>query len=232
MKGRGYFQSEIMTVGFLALGLLWFVCLCRYARQKKAYTKAVLVLAAYAAAYAGCYLFGIISASQEPRVVFGLFSVFFLFTLGIDAKSKTRLPAADVCCILAVVLMANAAAITEMGRRYRELNQTDLNDAAQISQAIDDYERQNGMTVTSIAYCRDAQSTKYRGHSLFYFDFSLEAILTLQSSRYEPDTEKIYEFREMPEDVYRRYFKGKDWDTLNLNEQLVFLDDTAYLCVY
>lgn len=34
------------------------------------------------------------------------------------------------------------------------------------------------------------------------------------------------------DEVKERYFKDKNWNSFNVNEQLVFEGDTAYLCAY
>ena len=41
-----------------------------------------------------------------------------------------------------------------------------------------------------------------------------------------------YEKTSMLDEVYTLYFEGKNWDSLVLDEQAVFLDDTLYLAMY
>ena len=36
----------------------------------------------------------------------------------------------------------------------------------------------------------------------------------------------------VPSDIYEEYFADKNWDYFDVNEQLVIVDDTAYICVY
>ncbi|MBQ6020814.1 MAG: glucosyltransferase domain-containing protein [Clostridia bacterium] len=230
--GRGTFKTEILTAAFLSLGGLWFVCLLVFTLKKKEFFKAGLIAASYAAAYVSGYLLGLISVSHENRALFALFSIFFLFTLGIVAKSPKKLLSAVPACILAVVFAANVFVIIRTGNNHRLQNAADIDCAERISEAIDAYEKTSGVTVTKLAYCRDAAQEPEHGDSLFYYDYALEPLLTLKSSRYTPGVEKIYTFSDVPEQIYGQYFAGKDWHSLDLEEQLIIIDDTAYLCVY
>ena len=232
LRGRGLFKTEILTAAFIALGALWFLCLMIYALKKKEYVKAGFILASYAAAYVSAYLLGLISTSHATRALFALFSVFFLFTAGIVAKSPKKIICAVPACILAVVLAANLFVIIRGGNSHRIQRELDIDCAERISEAIDSYEKISGVTVKTIAYCYDEQQGPERGESLFYFNFALEPILTLKSARYEQGVEQIYTFTDVPEEIYERYFAGKDWHEFNLEEQLHIIDDTAYLCVF
>ncbi len=233
LKGRGAFKTEIMTVSILLVAALWFVLFALYVLKKKRFVAGIVVLAAYAAAYCSSYLPGIISKSHDTRVVFGLFSVFFLFVCGIIFLNRSKWIAIAVSCVLAAMVAANVFAIVRMANDQKKQNKDDLEAAAAITQAIEDYEKNSGATVTDICYCYDTNQDKATAWTLFSFDFSMQSILTLKSGKYTPGSgEAIYNVSEMPESIKEQYFSGKDWKELNLDEQLVFADDTAYLCVY
>ena len=44
-------------------------------------------------------------------------------------------------------------------------------------------------------------------------------------------TNRNLERIKMPANVYDKYFKGKNWDTLE-KEQLIFINDVLYFCIY
>lgn len=232
LRGRGLFKTEILTAAFIAMGVLWFICLLIYAKKKKEYVKAGFILASYTAAYVSAYLPGLISTSHAARAMFALFSVFFLFSAGVVAKSPKKIICAVPVCILAVVLATNLFVIIRNGNNHRTQRGIDIDCAEQISQTIGSYEKTSKVTVKTIAYCYDEQREIERGESLFYYNFALEPILTVKSCRYEHGVKQIYTFTNVPEEIYAQYFAGKDWHEFNLEEQMIIIDDTAYLCVY
>ena len=120
-----------------------------------------------------------------------------------------------------------------MANDQKKQNKADLEAAVAITQAIEEHEKNSGVTVTDIYYCYDTNQDKVSAWTLFSFDFSMQSILTLKSGKYTPGSgEAIYKVSEMPESIREQYFAGKDWKELDLSEQLVFAGDTAYLCVY
>ena len=233
LKGRGYFKTEIMTASVLLLAAGWFLLFVLYARKKKQPVTAAVILLAFIMAYCASYLPGIVSKSHDTRVIFGLFSVFFLFTCGIVFMNPNKWVAASVSCVLAAMLAANVFAVVKMADNQKKRNRADLDDAEQIVRRIEEYEESSGVTVKNIFYCYDTNGEQTRSGSLFSEDFSMCAILSLRSRRYAPGVEEaVFALSGMPESVYREYFAEKNWDTLDLNEQLVIIGDSAYLCVY
>lgn len=233
LKGRGYFRTEIMTAAILFVAVVWFLLLMRYVRKTKQVVTAGIVLLAFAAAYCSSYLPGVFSRSHDTRVVFGLFSVFFLFVCGIVSLGKNKWIAPAVSCVLAVVLAANVFTVVKKANAQKELNQADIAAADRIVQAIEAHEKSSGATVKNIFYHYDLGRENEREGSLFYYDFSILPTLTLRSGKYAPGgNAMVFELYEMPDEVYRQYFAGKDWHELDLTEQLVLIGDSAYLCVY
>lgn len=46
------------------------------------------------------------------------------------------------------------------------------------------------------------------------------------------DRGRHFEYIDMDTDIYQMYFEGKDWNKFNSEEQIVIVDDTAYVCVF
>ena len=58
------------------------------------------------------------------------------------------------------------------------------------------------------------------------------ALGTVTNSLMEVVTGRYFEPVDGEEEIIREYFDGKDWNALELSEQLVILGDTAYWCIF
>ncbi len=233
LKGRGYFRTEIMTATVLLCAAAWLALFLRRVRETKRRGAAAVVLLAFAMAYASGYLTGIISKSHDTRVVFGLFSVFFLFVCGVVSLGRNKWIPISVSCVLAVFLAANIFAVVKTADYQKEQNRIDAENAGRIMQAIEDYENAEGVTVRNLYYCYDQKKEETRFYSMFYYDYSIGPFLIMNSRGYPPkEGEPGLKVSEMPEQIRSRYFADKDWTALDPDEQLVFVGDCAYLCVF
>lgn len=43
---------------------------------------------------------------------------------------------------------------------------------------------------------------------------------------------KNLERKDMSDEIYEKYFAGKDWNCLNVEEQTILINDTLYLVIY
>ena len=43
---------------------------------------------------------------------------------------------------------------------------------------------------------------------------------------------RYYNKVEMDKEIYDEHFKGRNWNDFNIDEQLIFKDDTLYLIIY
>lgn len=234
LKGRGYFDTEIMTVSVLFVAAVWFVIFALNVKKKKRLAVGLIVLLAFALAYCSGFLPGVVSQSHDTRAVFGVFSVFFLFVCGIVTLCKNnRIVLSSVACILAVFLAANAVETAKTAIDQKAMTRSDLQIVDSVIREIEDYEERSGSTVKTVYYCYDLSPTPARTWRVFSFDFSMSSVFTLRSSKYTPEVrEALFEFVEMPEDIYKQHFEGRDWQELDLDEQLFFVGESAYLCIY
>ncbi len=113
-------------------------------------------------------------------------------------------------------------------------NTLDKNYSQIILREIEKYEENTGITVTKLGTCTDAYApTFYEESKVHYGQINERVIGQATRSLIEAMWGRHFESADgVPEDVYDEYFAGKNWDYFDVNEQLVIVDDTAYLCVY
>ena len=112
-------------------------------------------------------------------------------------------------------------------------NTLDKNYSRIILNEIEKYEERTGVTVTKLSVTNDLRAPAFYEESRTYYGQINERIIG-QSTRslIEAIWGRHFEHGDFSQEVYDEYFAGKDWDFFDVNEQLVIVDDTAYLCVY
>lgn len=114
-------------------------------------------------------------------------------------------------------------------------NTQDQNYALQIANKIRDYEVSSGVNIKKIAIVPDSSmQTKYRNTRYHIAELN-RRIMNTPYSNYQMINilgDMNLTSIDMPESVYRTYFAGKNWDEIDLDQQLVFMNDTAYLALY
>lgn len=100
-------------------------------------------------------------------------------------------------------------------------------------QEVLEYEEKTGITVTKIALYKDADAPDSYEEVNYHEHQINERILgTATNSLIRQMTGRCFEKIEGEKEIYEQYFMGKNWDYLNLSEQLVIIDDTAYWCIF
>lgn len=102
-----------------------------------------------------------------------------------------------------------------------------------VYERILEYEEKTGNTVTKFAVMNDIDAPFYYNEVSYTADQINERALgqvamTMVSTVSGRKFDKI----EMPEEIADAYFEGRNWDYIDLDEQLVIMDDTAYWCVF
>ena len=113
-------------------------------------------------------------------------------------------------------------------------NKIDQNQALSIKSKIEKYEEETNNTITQVAYCKDKSSRAYHyGYEMKYSAFSQRAFdnyyCIIEALNYycNRKLEKV----PMSQEIYLKNFANKDWDTY-MEEQIVFKDNTMYICTY
>lgn len=100
-------------------------------------------------------------------------------------------------------------------------------------QEVLEYEQEMGITVTKIVLYKDANAPdSYQEVGYHVHQINERTLGTATNSLIWQVTGRHFEKVEGREEIYDQYFKGKNWDYLNLTEQLVIIDDTAYWCIF
>ena len=99
---------------------------------------------------------------------------------------------------------------------------------------IDKYEQETGITVTKLNVTNDEYAPPYYDDTRIHYGQINERILGITTrSMFEAWFDRHFDGEEeLPDDIYSEHFAGKDWDRFDVDEQLVIVGDTAYLCVY
>ncbi|MBQ3798212.1 MAG: glucosyltransferase domain-containing protein [Butyrivibrio sp.] len=103
-----------------------------------------------------------------------------------------------------------------------------------ILQEIEKYEEENNTTVSKITVVHDGYAPAYYDESKIHYEQINERIIgqTTRSALEAWFDRHLDDGGTIPEEIYNEYFAGKDWDSFDVDEQLVIKGDTAYLCVY
>lgn len=154
----------------------------------------------------------------------------------LSQPKKPRLGAWAVFPIATMtLLLISALAIQDVAEDNYMSNVLDRETAVLIDQKLDEYEQETGQKVAHIAWTQDSNPTisypevRYHGSQLgvkiLQVNYSYNFLIDYVSGRNLDNVD-------MPQEIFDRYFAGKNWDALDLDEQLVIVGDTAYLAVY
>lgn len=228
LSGRGFFDTEILTISFIAVGLIWAIVLVWDWLKNKQTLKTIMLGLSYIAAYVSSYLLGLISTSHAARTMFPLFSIFMLFSVGALALKNKKHFKIIASVILLIVFSANILKIVTNEVNLKKQNLTDEIWATQVIYHINEYEETNDQEVKTIYYCYDDNSdigvNNSYTQSATTEGYSLESMLCYYSG-------KEYEVIALS-DEDNNYFLNKDWTSFDAEEQMMFVEDNLYLSVY
>jgi hypothetical protein len=170
-----------------------------------------------------------------PRQCLGLgFTIALTFLLiGMHLKERLFRLWTIITSIIVIITIYHTNGISV--NQYAN-NRIDQEIAQNINYRIIEYEKQNDFVVEKIAFSFDeAKSYGYYGNVNYIGgDINIKAMI------HEWDDTQILSyyghrtFIEIPmdSDIYHEYFEGKNWDYYKPEEQLVFMDNTLYMCIY
>ena len=177
LKGRGFFDSELLTMCFLAVGFIWFVITIVDWKKNKNTLKTIVLWLSYVAAYISAYAPGILSTSHAARAMFALFAVFSLFVIGTLVLTDSKYVKAALCAILCVVLVANTSVFIEREINQKKQNEVDRIWAEQIIENMEEYENEYE-EIKQIYYCYDSTTDiAVFAETAVYQRYSLEAMI-------------------------------------------------------
>lgn len=102
-----------------------------------------------------------------------------------------------------------------------------------LCEEIEDYESETGIKVTKLAVMKDTYSPSfYRQISYTTGQINERTIDAVPVSIIQVLTGRHFEKVDMSNDIREKYFKDKNWDYIDLDEQLIIEGDTAYWCIF
>ncbi len=170
-----------------------------------------------------------------PRVLTGLgFLLCVLLIYWANFLSEKQLN--YLICFVGILFFINVYFAQSIAIDQYATNRIDQEQVLNICYRIRDYEEKNKVKLKKISFCQDLDpllgyygNTKYIAWDLNIREFMVNwgqiEIINYYAKR---NFEKI----DMPEEIYKKYFAKKQWDYYKPEEQLVFIGDTLYICVY
>lgn len=177
---------------------------------------------------------------MAPRTLVGVFHVpmYMAVSIGITQASipeeNSRVEKLTAA-VISLFLLVNAYASNGVLANGVANNRLDQYCANAIQARINRYQNETGIEIKKLGICND-QSPVYRYPGVQYVnhDLNIRAMNVAWGSPHLINfyCNANYENVEIPAEIYEKYFAGKNWDFLNLDEQAVFVGDTLYLAMY
>ncbi|NLW78055.1 MAG: hypothetical protein GXY32_01410 [Ruminococcaceae bacterium] len=228
------FNWVVPLVFLVLLALLVFVL----ARRKTKLVGWLMVLFTLAANYLSVFLLHAVTDSvwAVPRTLvgfFGLFTTVALILLFLQPPKGVRWCAAGA---MAVFLVFSVIHIGGFGTAQRVNNAVDAQIAREVHEEVLRYEQKGGVRVEKMVVGQDA-SPVYTYPENIGYSYGDQNYRVWQNfwgavAAYNLYTDSHMQVVTMSDEVYAEYFEGKNWDTFNAREQLVFVDDTLYMVAY
>lgn len=229
LKGRGFFDTEILTITFLALGFIWFITLFKDWLKNKDTFKTIIIALSYAVAYFSAYLSGILSTSHGTRTMFPLFSIFALFIIGTLALKSKKIIKILMSIVLLMILSVNIFKVVTNENGLKKQNDFDEIWVNHVVDSIKDYEEKTGIKIEKIYYGYDDCYDMNIGNS---FTNSATSVRYAFDAIFEVYSDSKYTVVEMNEDECDDLFGENDWKEFKADEQLIFKSNELYVCCY
>ncbi len=221
-----------------AVVLLTSICVCVYLIAKAKGMQGVLL---FSAVCLGSLVLMLIipmlgaGFNFPPRMSFCLYLVqgmIFVTIMSLQNAQESLLRAVTYLVMGYVWIQMLGCSFITSGRYVS--NTLDKNYSQIILKEIEKYEAETGITVSKLGICTDGYAPAYYEESKVHYGQINERVIGQATrSLIEAVWGRRFEGADgVPADVYEEYFAGKNWDYFDVNEQLVIVDDTAYLCVY
>lgn len=231
----GLMLAWVMPIIGILLLLIIFIMIIKIDFFEK---KALLILfvTSYVLGFAAHLIEAHIDLTPRSNLaVWSSVAIILIAVIGFDTSKKTILKYSLALVTVILILSSNIYSMQDMAKNTIEVNQEDFVEAEQICNKINDYEQSTGKKITKIAITNDESVTMYQQFSRYKNSQLGSRILATSYSGYRLIGYKLnrsLEKIDMPKEIYEEYFKGKNWDGLNLAEQMFFKDDTLYLAIY
>ena len=158
--------------------------------------------------------------------------IMLLYTL-LSIKETTNKIFKFIIAFSCLIFIFNGQYIVKSSGEMVATNLMDRNFAKTIIYNIEQYEIKNNTQVKYIAIQCDLEPEFFYDGSEKYRCLNIKSIATDWDliEMLEVFSGRKFEPKKVTEEAYNKYFAGKNWKYFD-EEQLVFVDDTLYICIY
>lgn len=232
-----YDLSMVRFLPFILLTIAGIYILYGYIKGKKSVGEWVYLilltivsnLCVFAVVFGG-YLY------MPPRILvsyWSFISVMVLLALYVTQKQKSRYVMFVLVNVVTFLHIINSNVI--ISDLYVS-NRLDKNYILNIEQFIKAYEEKEGTKIATIGIGTDTHCEQYWTEYLDYYEFNINERCVSVDWQFDMllrfYTGRDYQKVPIPEDIYKEYFEGRDWNGFNPAEQMIFVEDELYLMVY
>lgn len=168
-----------------------------------------------------------------PRMSFCLYLVIGLLIVSvyINSSDRKQLILSGIAIAFLLVQMLFAHFIVSDHFLSNELDETYIK---MVSNAVTNYESENGIVVENICVIHDMDAPDYYDSRVSFHTGQInERVITIAPvNLFKVFAGKDFNKVSMDDDIYTSYFEGKNWDYFCLDEQVVIKDNTLYWCVF
>lgn len=175
------------------------------------------------------------SPSIEPRMSMSIGGIVDMSLIYLITSKQDYNIIKNILSVITILFFVyNAINTIQIYTVHIATNKIDANMGIAIKYKIEEYEQETGNIVTKVGYYRDASHRDFHyGWNKKYSSFAQRAFdnyyCIIEALNYYCD--KDFERVGMDAEIYNKYFKGKNWQAYS-DEQIVFVDDTMYICTY
>ena len=176
------------------------------------------------------------SPSIEPRAIMSIGSIIGISIIYLNYIyiEKNDVLGNIIKVITIVFFVFNTINTIQIFTAHIATNKIDANMGLTIKYKIEEYENKTGNKLTKVAYHRDDMHRDFPyGYEKKLSSFTQRAFdnyyCIIEALNYYCN--RKFEKTAMEQEIYEDNFKGKNWDAYS-DEQIVFKDDTMYLCTY
>lgn len=173
--------------------------------------------------------------SMECRMAMSIGAIIGMSLIFLTSiETNNRITENIVSVVITAFFLFNLINTIQIYTVHIVTNKIDANMGIAIKYKIEEYEKQTGNTVSKVAYWRDKNHRDFHyGWEKKYSSFAQRAFdnyyCIIEALNYYCN--KKFISVPMDEEIYIKYFEGKDWEAYS-DEQLIFDGDIMYLCTY
>lgn len=219
--------------------------------QQKAFSAVVTILLLQVMYLTGASLFAAAGDYWSARVVFPFYSGLGMTNLAVivilywkvqyskNARNCTVFKRiGDLWLMILILFVCSQMVLCNLiGADHRASNTLDLANVNAVLDRIEAYEKETHTEITEVRITYDLNVERYYAgiryklgqineRTMAVVPYSLLHLAAAERGR------ELTNGGDVPAEMYDAYFKGKDWNSLDCDEQLIFLDQTVYWCIF